>query len=60
VFAFAHQAGLSQAHTLKLFAEHYAGVLADEHGTSHQNIRAFMVSGWKGVSFENNKVLKKK
>lgn len=60
VFAFAHQAGLSEAHTLRLFAEHYVDVLADENGSSHQNIRAFMKSGWKGVSFEHKNVLKKK
>ncbi|MFQ3229101.1 HopJ type III effector protein [Reinekea sp.] len=60
IFAFSHQAGLSESHTLKLFAEHYAEVLANVNGTSHQNIRAFMKSGWKGVSFENKNVLNKK
>ncbi|MBU2864354.1 HopJ type III effector protein [Reinekea forsetii] len=60
VFAFANQAGLSQAHTLKLFAEHYTEVLENVNGTSHQNIRAFMKSGWKGISFEKKNVLVKK
>lgn len=60
VFAFAHQAGLSKGLTLALFAEHYAEVLQNINGTSHQNIRSFMKSGWKGVSFEKKNVLVKK
>ena len=51
ILGFAHQAGLSQAHTLKLFAEHYRAVLADPTGTNHANIRQFIERGWRGVSF---------
>lgn len=49
---FAKLNNLSVEDTLKLFAEHYKAVLDDKEGSSHQNIRNFMESGWKGVSFE--------
>lgn len=59
VFAFAHKAGLSEGHTLKLFAEHYRDVLADPDGSSHQNIRQFMQRVWMGVSFATPPLKKK-
>lgn len=59
VFGFAHQAGLNQAHTLALFAEHYKSVLADPEGDAHQNIRQFMQHGWSKVSFERKPLSKK-
>lgn len=52
VFSFAKLNGLDEAHTLSLFAEHYASVLATPEGTDHQNIRQFMQHGWNGVQFE--------
>lgn len=49
---FAKLNNLSVEDTLKLFAEHYQAVLQDKEGSSHQNIRNFMQSGWEGVQFE--------
>lgn len=59
VLSFANKSGLSQPHTLALFAEHYRNVLADPGGNDHQNIRQFMATGWKGVSFEKVALVKK-
>lgn len=59
VFSFAHQAGLSQANTLALFAEHYRDVLANPDGEAHQNIRQFMQHGWQQVSFASTPLVKK-
>lgn len=52
VFAFAQLNGLDPAQTLRLFAEHYASVLAAPEGADHQNIRQFMQHGWDGIQFE--------
>ena len=52
VFSFAQLNGLDQAQTLRLFAEHYASVLATPEATDHQNIRQFMLNGWDGITFE--------
>ena len=52
VFSFAKLEGLNQQDTLKLFAEHYATVLATPEASDHQNIRQFMQNGWDGVKFE--------
>ena len=52
VLAFAKLNGLIKADTLYLFAEHYQSVLANPHGSDHQNIRQFMLNGWPGVVFE--------
>jgi len=46
--------------TLKLWGQYYREVLADPDGTSHQNIRNFMKTGWEGVPFENGIALTKK
>jgi len=59
VLSFAHQAGLSQTHTLSLFAEHYRAVLADPTGTNHANIRQFIERGWRGVSFAQTPLTKR-
>lgn len=53
VFAFAQLENLDQAQTLRLFAEHYASVLATPEATDHQNIRQFMQHGWDGIVFED-------
>lgn len=52
VFSFAKINQLDQADTLKLFAEHYAAVLATPEANDHQNIRQFMQNGWDGIKFE--------
>ena len=51
VFSFAQLQGLDAAQTLSLFAEHYQAVLATPEGTDHQNIRQFMLNGWRGIEF---------
>ncbi|TXR54798.1 HopJ type III effector protein [Reinekea thalattae] len=59
VLSFAFKAGLNESQALLLFAEHYQSVLADPEGDAHQNIRQFMNTGWKGVSFEKVALQKK-
>ena len=59
VFAFAQLNELDKGDTLYLFAEHYQSVLANPHGTDHQNIRQFMVHGWPGIVFEGQALLVK-
>lgn len=50
VFAFAQQHQLNEQQTLALFAEHYRQVKDHPDGDDHLNIRAFMKSGWEGVT----------
>jgi len=51
LFAFAVHQKLRKEEALFCFGEHYKNVLEDEMGDSHQNIRNFMKSGFKGLSF---------
>ncbi len=51
LFAFANHQNLSKEETLACFGEHYQSVLEDKNGTSHQNIRNFMKTGFEGLSF---------
>ena len=60
LFAFAMHQELTKEATLFSFGEHYQTVLADKNGTSHQNIRNFMQTGFKGLSFENEALTLKK
>ncbi len=53
VFAFAQKQNMSADDTLYLFAEHYQAVRANPDATDHQNIRQFMVHGWKGIVFSS-------
>lgn len=53
LFAFAKIQKLTKEEALFCFGEHYKNVLEDENGTSHQNIRNFMKTGFEGLSFEN-------
>ncbi len=60
IFAFAQLNDLSQQQTLRLFGDYYSKeVLLDPEGTSHQNIRNFMQTGWKGISFSQQALTKK-
>lgn len=59
VFYFAKLNHLSQEDTLKLFAEHYQAVLNTPESNDHQNIRQFMLHGWRGISFDNEVLHKK-
>ena len=53
LFAFAVHQQLTKEETLCCFCEHYKNVLEDKNGTRHQNIRNFMKTGFKGLSFES-------
>ncbi|MBV4550334.1 HopJ type III effector protein [Pseudomonas sp. SWRI102] len=44
--------GLSDEEALLAFGEHYRSVLATPEGSDHGNIRALMVHGLAGVTFE--------
>ncbi len=53
VFAFARLHELNEAQTLALFGAYYrADVLRTPDGSSHPNIRQFMLTGWSGIDFE--------
>ncbi|MBU3011604.1 HopJ type III effector protein [Polaribacter vadi] len=54
LFAFATHQQLSKEETLACFGEHYRGVLEYKDGTSHQNIRNFMKTGFSGLSFDGD------
>ena len=60
LFAFAMHQELTKEATLFSFGEHYQSVLDDKNGTSHQNIRNFMKTSFKGLSFENEALTLKK
>lgn len=53
LFAFAIHQQLTKEETLVCFGEHYQNVLEDETGSSHQNIRNFMKTGFEGLSFKD-------
>jgi hypothetical protein len=53
LLAFASLHRLSQQQTLACFGAYYRDdVLQHPDGSSHQNIRNFMRSGWEGVHFD--------
>ena len=54
LFAFAMHQKLTKEETLFCFGEHYKNVLDDADGTSHQNIRNFINTGFDGLSFESS------
>ncbi|AEF55096.1 HopJ type III effector protein [Marinomonas posidonica] len=52
IFAFASLNQLSEAETLALFGDFYRiDVLQNPQGNDHQNIRQFILKGWKGIVF---------
>ena len=53
LFAFAIHQQFTKEETLSCFGEHYQSVLNDISGTSHQNIRNFMKTGFETLSFKN-------
>jgi CRISPR/Cas system CSM-associated protein Csm5 (group 7 of RAMP superfamily) len=53
LFAFAIHQKLTKEQTLFCFGEHYHSVLKDVNGTSHQNIRNFMRTGFGGLVFDD-------
>lgn len=52
LFAFAILQKFTKEETLFCFGEHYKNVLDDANGTSHQNIRNFLKTGFDGLNFE--------
>ena len=53
LFAFARLHDLDESQTLALFGAYYrVDVLRSPEGSSHPNIRRFMVGGWAGIEFE--------
>jgi hypothetical protein len=53
LFALAQIQQLTKEETLACFGAYYfEEVLGDPEGTSHQNIRNFMIYGWDGIEFE--------
>lgn len=55
LFSFAKMHHLSQEETLACFGPIYFDeVLGDPEGSSHQNIRNFMKTGWDGIQFEGD------
>ena len=53
LFAFAKLQKLTKQETLFCFGEHYQTVLNDVNGTSHQNIRNFIKTGFGELTFES-------
>lgn len=54
IFAFAKLLSLDPEQTLACFGHYYRDeVLANPSGSNHQNIRAFMRHGWKGINFQS-------
>ena len=54
VFSFAQLHKLTKEQTLLMFAQHYQNVLDTPNGDNHANIRAFMTTGFAGLSFNGN------
>jgi hypothetical protein len=52
VFALGRHCNLSEADTLRLFAQHYNQVIDNPAGNSHGNIRQYISTGWSGIQFE--------
>lgn len=60
LFAFAKLNNLTKEQTLACFGDYYRmDVLENPEGTNHQNIRNFMDTGWEGIRFENDPLIKK-
>jgi hypothetical protein len=61
LFSFAKLQNFSLEHTLTCFGDFYRkDVLENPNATNHQNIRNFMKTGWDGISFESQALVKKK
>ena len=59
LFYFAKLQQLSKQQTLACFGDYYRqDVLNNPAGDDHQNIRSFMQSGWEGVEFQGEVLVK--
>jgi len=55
VFCFGLMHSLSEVEVVRCFGEHYQSVIDEpENYNSHLNIRRFMITGWEGVSINQN------
>lgn len=60
VFSFALKQQLTKEEALACFGQYYfIDVLENPKGTDHQNIRNFMNTGFKGLIFENERLVEK-
>ncbi len=60
ILSFARLNGLTESETLACFGRFYRDeVLNDPEGTGHGNIRAFMKTGWSGVSLPDTALVAK-
>src|SRR4029079_13458423 len=58
LFSFAKLQNLTKEETLACFGPIYFDeVLNDPNGSSHQNIRNFMKTGWDGIKFEGESLV---
>lgn len=58
LFAFAQAHKLSARHTLDCFGGHYRNALRNPDGKNHKNIRQFMQTGWGGIRYEGEALVK--
>lgn len=58
LLAFARLNGFSRRHTLACFGQYYRAVLEKPDGVEHQNIRQFMKTGWDGLRFDGDPLVK--
>ena len=57
LLSFAKIHHLNKEQTLKCFGQYYLEVLNTPNETNHSNIRNFMKTAWKGVSFQTDSCL---
>lgn len=60
IFYFAKLHNLSEEQTLACFGLYYRDdVLQHPQANDHQNIRQFMINGWKGINFSSQALIQK-
>jgi hypothetical protein len=60
IFSFARLHQLTPAQTLHCFGDYYRkDVLEQPDATDHQNIRNFMKTGWAGIAFSGEALIRK-
>lgn len=60
IFSFANLHNLDEQQTLACFGRYYReDVLQHPQATDHQNIRQFMISGWRGIRFSGQALTEK-
>jgi hypothetical protein len=56
LFAFTKHQKFTKQATLFCYAAYYQYVLKDAYGSSHQNIKNFIKTGFEGLSFKNEAI----